>query len=176
MLSSLVIAFLPRSKHLFISWLQLQFAVILKPKKIKSLAASVVSPFICHEVMGLEAMSVEFQASFFTLLFYPHQEALKSYHVEADKQMTENFSNSVFIWHYRDDRSSSEEWYITVLCHLLIYFYMVVFKLLSFSFISWVITAHVEQWVRHHYKLVSLNRNILKGSFERCKTSRVFLE
>ena len=109
MLSRLVIAFLPRSKHLFISWLQLQFAVILKPKKIKSLTASVVSPFICHEVMGLEAMSVEFQASFFTLLFYPHQEALKSYHVEADKQMTENFSNSVFIWHYRDDRSSSEE-------------------------------------------------------------------
>ena len=124
----------------------------------------------------LSFLSVEFQDSFFTLLFYPHQEALKNYHVEADKQMTENCSNSVFIWYYCDDRSSSEEWYITVLCHLLMYFYMVVFKLLNFSFISWVIIAHVEQWVRHHYKLLLLNRNILKGSFERCKTSRVLLE
>ena len=49
MLSRLVIAFLPRSKHLLISWLQSPFAVILEPKKIKSLT---VSPSICHEVMG----------------------------------------------------------------------------------------------------------------------------
>ena len=51
-LSRFVIAFLPRSKHLLISWLQSPSAVILEPKKIKSLIVSVVSPSICHEVMG----------------------------------------------------------------------------------------------------------------------------
>ena len=51
-LSILVIAFLPRSKHLFISWLQSPSAVILELKKIKPIT---VSPFICHEVMGLDA-------------------------------------------------------------------------------------------------------------------------
>ena len=49
MLSRLVIAFLPRSKKLLISWLQSLSAVILEPKKIKSVT---VSPLICHEVMG----------------------------------------------------------------------------------------------------------------------------
>ena len=53
MLSSLVIAFLPRSKHLLISWLQSPFAVILESKKIKSLTVYIVSPSICHEVMVL---------------------------------------------------------------------------------------------------------------------------
>ena len=53
MLSRLVIAFLPRSKHLLISWLQSPSAVILEPKKIKSL---IVSPSICHKVMGPDAM------------------------------------------------------------------------------------------------------------------------
>ena len=56
MLSRLVIAFLPRSKCLLISWLQSPFAVILEPKTIKSVTVSIVSPFICHEVMGLDAM------------------------------------------------------------------------------------------------------------------------
>jgi len=56
MLSRLVIAFLPRSKRLFISWLQSPSAVILEPPKIKSVTASIVSPSICHEVMGLDAM------------------------------------------------------------------------------------------------------------------------
>ena len=51
MLSSLVITFLPRSKCLLTSWLQSPFAVILEPKKIKSLTVSVVSPSNCHEVM-----------------------------------------------------------------------------------------------------------------------------
>ena len=54
MLSRLVIAFLPRSKRLLISWLQPPFAVILEPKKIKSATVSTVSPSICHEVMGLD--------------------------------------------------------------------------------------------------------------------------
>ena len=56
MLSRLVITFLPRSKHLLISWLQSPSAVILEPKKIKSDTVSPVSPSICHEVMGPDAM------------------------------------------------------------------------------------------------------------------------
>ena len=56
MLSRLVIAFLSRSKCLFISWLQSPSAVILEPKKIKSVTVSIVSPSICHEVMGQDAM------------------------------------------------------------------------------------------------------------------------
>ena len=59
MLSRLVITFLPRSKHLLISWLQSPSEVILEPKKIKSLV-STVSPSICHEVMGLDAMILVF--------------------------------------------------------------------------------------------------------------------
>ena len=60
MLSRLVIAFLPRSKHLLTSWLQSLSAVILESKKIKSTTVSIVSPFICHEVMGLDAMILVF--------------------------------------------------------------------------------------------------------------------
>ena len=56
MLSSLVKAFIPRSKRLLISWLQSPSAVILEPKKIKSVAVSIVSPSVCHEVMGPDAM------------------------------------------------------------------------------------------------------------------------
>ena len=56
MLSRLVIAFLPRSNHLLISWLQSPSAVILEPKKIKPVTVSIVSPSICHEVMGPDAM------------------------------------------------------------------------------------------------------------------------
>ena len=56
MLSRLVIAFLPRSKHHLISWLQSPSAVILGPRKIKSVTVSIVFPSICHEVMGLDAM------------------------------------------------------------------------------------------------------------------------
>ena len=60
MLSELVIAFLPRSKHLLILWLQSQSAVILEAKKIKSPTVSFVSPSICHEVMGPDAMILVF--------------------------------------------------------------------------------------------------------------------
>ena len=56
MLSRLVIIFLPRSKHLLISWLQLPSAVILEPQKIKSDTVSTVSPSISHGVMGSDAM------------------------------------------------------------------------------------------------------------------------
>ena len=56
MLSKLVITFLPRSKHLLLSWLQSPSAVILEPPKIKSDTVSTVSPSISHEVMGPDAM------------------------------------------------------------------------------------------------------------------------
>ena len=59
-LSRLVITFLPRSKCLLISWLQPPYAVILEPKKIKTLTVSIVSPSICHEVMRLDAMILVF--------------------------------------------------------------------------------------------------------------------
>ena len=55
-LSRFVIAFLPRNNHLLISWLQSPSAVILEPKKIKSVTVSIVSSSICHEVMGPDAM------------------------------------------------------------------------------------------------------------------------
>ena len=60
MLSRLVIAFLPRSRRLLISWLQSPSAAILKPKKIKSVTVSIVSPTICNEVMGPDAMILVF--------------------------------------------------------------------------------------------------------------------
>ena len=60
MLSKLVITFLPRSKHLLISWLQSPSAVILEPRKIKSDTVSTVSPSISHEVMGPDAMILVF--------------------------------------------------------------------------------------------------------------------
>ena len=60
MLSRLVITFLPRSKCLLLSWLQSPYAVILEPRKIKSATVSIVSPSICHEVVGLHAMILVF--------------------------------------------------------------------------------------------------------------------
>ena len=80
MLSRFVIAFLPRSKCLLISWLPSPSAVILEPKKIKPVTVCFISPSICREVMGPDAMilflNVEFWASFFILLFHFQQEAL----------------------------------------------------------------------------------------------------
>ena len=59
-LSRFVIAFLSKSKCLLISWLQSPSAVILEPKKVKSVTVSIVSPYICREVMGLDAMILVF--------------------------------------------------------------------------------------------------------------------
>ena len=73
----LIIAFPLRSKHLLISWLQSPSAVILEPKKVKSLTVPIVSPSVCHEVMGLDAMILvfwmlsfkpTFSLSYFTLI------------------------------------------------------------------------------------------------------------
>ena len=60
MLSRFVIAFLPRSNCLWISWLQSPSAVILEPQKIKSVTVSIASPYICHAVMGPDAMMLVF--------------------------------------------------------------------------------------------------------------------
>ena len=60
MLSRLVITFLPRSKHLLISWLQSPSAVILEPQKIKSATVSTISPSICDEVIELDAKILVF--------------------------------------------------------------------------------------------------------------------
>ena len=60
MLPRLVVTLLPRSKRLLISWLQSPSAVILEPKKIKCVTVSIVSPSICHEMMGLDAMIIVF--------------------------------------------------------------------------------------------------------------------
>ena len=79
-LSRLVIAFLPRSKHLLILWLQAVSTVILEPKKIKSVTVSTHSPSICHKVVGPDIMILVFSCwisiRFFSLLFHPHHEAL----------------------------------------------------------------------------------------------------
>ena len=60
MLSRFIIAFLPKSKRFLISWLQSPSAVILEPKKIKSVSVSIVSPSICYEVMGPDVMILSF--------------------------------------------------------------------------------------------------------------------
>ena len=60
-LSKFVIAFLPRSKCLLISWLQSPSTVVLKPKKIKSATVFIFSASICHEVMVLDAMIFVFE-------------------------------------------------------------------------------------------------------------------
>ena len=79
-MSSFVIAFLPRSKHLLISWLQSPSAVVLEPPKINCHCFHCFSIYLpwshgtgCHD---LSSLNVEFQANFFTLLFYFHQEAV----------------------------------------------------------------------------------------------------
>ena len=60
MLSRFVMAFLPRSKHLLISWLQSLSSVILQPRKVKSVTVSTFPPPICHEEMGPDAMILVF--------------------------------------------------------------------------------------------------------------------
>ena len=68
----LVIVFLPRGKYLLISWLQSPSAVILEPRELKSLNVSIVSPSICHEVMGPDAMILVFWMLSFSQLFHSH--------------------------------------------------------------------------------------------------------
>ena len=92
MLSRLVIIFLPRSKCLLISWLQSLFAVILEPRKIKSATVSTVSPSICHEVIGPDAMILVFwMLSFkpiFSLSSFTFIKRLFSYSLSAIRVMS----------------------------------------------------------------------------------------
>ena len=69
-LSRFVTAFLPRSKHLLILWLQSSSSVILAPKKIKSVIVSIVSPSICHEVVGLDSKIFVFECWVLSQLFH----------------------------------------------------------------------------------------------------------
>ena len=71
MLSRLVIAFLPRSKRILISWLQSLSAVILEPKKIMFVTISIVSPSVCHEVMGPDAMILDRNPVIVNILRFP---------------------------------------------------------------------------------------------------------
>ena len=82
-LSRFVIAFLPRSKCLLISWLQSPSTVILEPRKIKSATTFIFSPFICLEVMepdslnlGIVVLMLGFKPAFSLSFFDPYQEAL----------------------------------------------------------------------------------------------------
>ena len=70
MLSRFVIAFLPRRKHLLISWSQSSSAMILEPKKIKSVTASISSSSVCHEMMGSDAMIWVFECLVSSQLFH----------------------------------------------------------------------------------------------------------
>ena len=79
MLSRLVKTFLPRSKRLLVSWLQSPSAVILEPPNIKPLTVSIVSPSICHEVMGPDAMISIFSSSI--LGTYLPGEFIFQYHI-----------------------------------------------------------------------------------------------
>ena len=90
MLSRLVIAFLPRSKHLLISWLQSPSAVILEPKKIQSVTVSIVSPSICHEVMVIRNL-IDRGASWATV----HGVAKRDVHDLATETTTINSSYTI---------------------------------------------------------------------------------
>ena len=70
MLSRFVTAFLPRSKHLLILWQQSPSTVISEPRKIKSVTVSIVTPSICHEVMGPDAMILVFECWVLSQLFH----------------------------------------------------------------------------------------------------------
>jgi len=81
MLSRLVITFLPRNKRLLISWLQSPSVVILEPKKIKSATVSTVSPSICHEVMGPDAMILVQNLGFKMTLQWSYSRPLLPTHI-----------------------------------------------------------------------------------------------
>ena len=97
MLSRLVIAFLPRSKHLWISWLQSPSAVILEPPKIKSVTVSIVFSSICHEVMGPDAMIF-----FFWMLSFKPTFSLSSFafikRLFSSSLSAINMVSSVYLW------------------------------------------------------------------------------
>ena len=97
MLCRFVIAFLPKSKGLLISWLQSPYAVILEPKKIKSVIVSNVSPPICHEVMGISELKWTRMGEFNSndhYIYYRGQESLR----RSGVTITVNKSPKCSIW------------------------------------------------------------------------------
>ena len=100
-LSRFVIAFLPRSNHLLISWLSSPSALILEPKKRKSVTASTFSPSVCHEVIGPDIMILVFKSWtlswLFILLLHPHQEALSSSSLSAIKVVSSIYLRLLFL-------------------------------------------------------------------------------
>ena len=106
-ITRLATAFLPRTKCLLISWLQSPSAVILESKKIKSLTVSTVSPSICHEVMGPDALilvfwMLSFKPTFSLSSFHFHQGVL--YFVDMDKMILN------FIWRGERARADNMIW------------------------------------------------------------------
>ena len=98
MLSRLVIAFLPRSKRLWISWLQSLSSVTIDPKKMNSDTVSTFSLFICHEVMGLDAIififwMLHFKPDFSTVIFQILQRLLGSSSLSGIKMVS-----STYLW------------------------------------------------------------------------------
>ena len=100
-LSRFFIAFLPRSKHLLISWLKLPSAVILEPQKIKPITVSIVSPSICQEVMGLDAMIFIFWILSFKLVFSPSSFTfIKRLFSSCLLSAVRVVSFSIWCWHF----------------------------------------------------------------------------
>ena len=120
MLSRFLIFFLPRSKHLFISWLQSPSTVILEPKKIKSLTISSFSPSIYHEVMGLDAMILVFW-----MLSFKPASSLSSFILfkrlfSSSLLSSISLVSSVYIWGYW--YFSLKSWFQKLVIHPAWYF------------------------------------------------------
>ena len=112
MLSRLVIAFLPRSKCLLISWLLSPSAVILEPRKIKFLTVSIVSPSICHEIMGPDAMILVFWMLSYNVkvLHSVYQQIWKT------QQQLQDWKRSVFIPIPKKENAKECSNYCTIAC------------------------------------------------------------
>ena len=120
MLSRFVIAFLPRSKHFWISWLHSLSTVILESKKIKSLTVSIVFPSICHEVMELYAMififwmlsfKPAFSLSSFTFIPF-HFLSLGCYHLHDIWYITYIYVWCIYIFDISSRNLDSSLWFI----------------------------------------------------------------
>ena len=111
MLSRLVITFLPRSKGLLISWLQSPSAVILEPKKIKSSTVSTVSPFICHEMKGLDAMILFSECWALSQLFQLYHNCV----------ILSAFFDIAFLWDWNENWPLPVPWSLLSFPNLLVY-------------------------------------------------------
>ena len=118
MLSSFVIAFLPRGKCLLISRLQSPSAVILQPPKIKSLTVFIASPSICHEVMGLDAMILVFLMlsfkSTFSLSSFTFIKKFFSSSLSAIRVVSTNCGKFLKRWEYQTSWPASWEIWMQV--------------------------------------------------------------